>query len=41
MAQIAAQQLQAVGLDVKANVPAEGIDWGRSGMLHHWLGITV
>ena len=28
MAQIAAQQLQAVGLDVKANVPAEGIDWG-------------
>ena len=28
MAQIAAQQLQAIGLDVKANVPAEGIDWG-------------
>lgn len=28
MAQIAAQQLQAVGLDVKAAVPAEGIDWG-------------
>ena len=28
MAQIAAQQLQAVGLDVKADVPAEGIDWG-------------
>ena len=28
MAQIVAQQLQAVGLDVKADVPAEGIDWG-------------
>ncbi len=28
MAQIAAQQLQAIGLDVKANVPADGIDWG-------------
>ena len=28
MAQIAAQQLTAAGLDVKANVPAEGIDWG-------------
>lgn len=28
MAQIAAQQLQEAGLDVKANVPAEGIDWG-------------
>lgn len=28
MAQIAAQQLQAVGLDVTANVPASGIDWG-------------
>ena len=28
MAQIAAQQLQEVGLDVKANVPADGIDWG-------------
>ena len=28
MAQIAAQQLQQAGLDVKANVPAEGIDWG-------------
>lgn len=28
MAQICAQQLQAVGLDVKANVPANGIDWG-------------
>ena len=28
MAQIAAQQLQAVGLDVKADIPAEGIDWG-------------
>ncbi|MBQ8834835.1 MAG: ABC transporter substrate-binding protein [Oscillospiraceae bacterium] len=28
MAQIAAQQLQQIGLDVKANVPAEGIDWG-------------
>ncbi len=29
MAQIAAQQLQEIGLDVKANVPAEGIDWGN------------
>ena len=28
MAQIAAQQLQQAGLDVKANVPADGIDWG-------------
>ena len=28
MAQIAAQQLQEIGLDVRANVPAEGIDWG-------------
>ena len=28
MAQIAAQQLQQIGLDVKANVPADGIDWG-------------
>ena len=28
MAQIAAQQLQEAGLDVKANVPANGIDWG-------------
>ena len=28
MAQVAAQQLQAIGLEVKANVPAEGIDWG-------------
>lgn len=28
MAQIAAQQLQAVGIDAKAEVPAEGIDWG-------------
>ncbi len=28
MAQIAAQQLQEVGLDVKANVPSGGIDWG-------------
>ena len=28
MAQIAAQQLQAIGLDVKANVPSDGIDWG-------------
>lgn len=28
MAQIAAQQLQQVGLDVTANVPADGIDWG-------------
>lgn len=29
MAQIAAQQLQSVGLDVDANVPASGIDWGN------------
>ena len=29
MAQIAAQQLQQAGLDVKANVPADGIDWGK------------
>lgn len=28
MAQVAAQQLQAAGFDVKANVPADGIDWG-------------
>lgn len=28
MAMIAAQQLQQIGLDVKANVPADGIDWG-------------
>ena len=28
MAQIAAQQLQEAGLDVNANVPADGIDWG-------------
>ncbi len=28
MAQIAAQQLREFGLDVTANVPAEGIDWG-------------
>lgn len=28
MAQAAAQQLQQIGLDVKANVPADGIDWG-------------
>ena len=28
MAQIAAQQLREAGLDVNANVPAEGIDWG-------------
>ena len=28
MAQIAAQQLQQAGLDVKAKVPANGIDWG-------------
>ena len=28
MAQIAAQQLQEAGLDVKANVPANGLDWG-------------
>ena len=28
MAQIAAQQLQQAGLDVKADVPANGIDWG-------------
>ena len=28
MAQIAAQQLTAAGLDVKVNVPADGIDWG-------------
>ena len=29
MAQIAAQQLKMAGLDVKANVPADGIDWGK------------
>ncbi len=29
MAQVAAQQLRDIGLDVKANVPAEGIDWGN------------
>ena len=28
MAQIAAQQLQEIGLDVKADVPSGGIDWG-------------
>ncbi len=28
MAQIAAQQLQQIGLDVKAKVPTDGIDWG-------------
>ena len=28
MARIAAQQLQELGLDVTADVPAEGIDWG-------------
>ncbi len=28
MAQVAAQQLKAIGLDVTAEVPAEGIDWG-------------
>lgn len=28
MAQIAAQQLRQIGLDVKANVPSGGIDWG-------------
>lgn len=28
MAQIAAQQLRQIGLDVKANVPSNGIDWG-------------
>ena len=28
MAMVAAQQLQRIGLDVKANVPANGIDWG-------------
>ncbi len=28
MAQVAAQQLREIGLDVSANVPAEGIDWG-------------
>ena len=29
MAQIAAQQLRQAGLDVRAEVPAEGIDWGN------------
>lgn len=29
MAQVVAQQLRAAGLDVKANVPADGIDWGK------------
>jgi len=29
MAQAAAQQLRQIGLDVKAEVPAEGIDWGN------------
>ena len=29
MAQIAAQQLREAGLDVKADVPAGGIDWAR------------
>lgn len=28
MAQVAAQQLQAVGMEVEAEVPAGGIDWG-------------
>lgn len=28
MARIAAQQLQQAGLDVRAEIPAEGIDWG-------------
>lgn len=28
MAQAAAQQLKQIGLDVKADVPADGIDWG-------------
>lgn len=28
MAQVAAQQLRRAGFDVKAEVPAEGIDWG-------------
>lgn len=28
MAQVVAQQLKKAGLDVSANVPAEGIDWG-------------
>ncbi len=28
MAQVAAQQLKAIGLDVTPEVPAEGIDWG-------------
>ena len=28
MAQAAAQQLRAIGLDVQAAIPAEGIDWG-------------
>lgn len=28
MAQVAAQQLRQIGLDVTANVPADGIDWG-------------
>lgn len=28
LAQIAAQQLRQAGLDVKASVPAQGIDWG-------------
>lgn len=28
MAQAAAQQLRQIGLDVKADVPADGIDWG-------------
>lgn len=29
MAQIAAQQLQEIGLDVKAQIPEEGIDWAN------------
>ena len=29
MAQVAAQQLQQAGLDVKAEVPAGGLDWGN------------
>lgn len=37
MAQIAAQQLREAGLDVSANVPAEGIDWeGQSCCIIGW-----
>lgn len=37
MAQIAAQQLREAGLDVTANVPAEGIDWeGQSCCIIGW-----